>query len=131
MKKKDRQKVLEANRKLKTARLLQIVSALESIRDERELTKSMYFWNPSDCAYGRRCHEKVRNIEIDIKMKDLTIHYKRNYSESCHYVYASDRLWADEAESFTLSDVKKLLAGLEEVIEKRQKRDKKKNALLE
>ena len=112
-------KVLKANEKRRTQTLQGIVAELERISEERELTKAMYFWHPSDHAGGRRLNEKKRNIRIDLEMKELTIHYKRYYEESCKYVYASDDLWADEYKTFTLTDIKKILAGLKEVIDKR------------
>ena len=113
-------KVVKANEKRRTQTLQDIVAELERISEERELTKSMYFWHPADRAGGRRSNEKKRNISIDLEMKELTIHYKRYYEESCKCVYASDELWADEYKSFTIADIKKILTGLKEVIDRRE-----------
>lgn len=119
MKKTQLQQIVEANKKCRTTTLQRYVDDLERITQERERTKGMYFWHPSDSASGRRYNENKRNIGIDIKMKGLTVHYDRNYNESCQYVYASDKLWADEADSFTLSDIKKLVVSFKEIMAKR------------
>ena len=48
--------------------------------------------------------KKRRNLSLDVKLRGLTVHYSRDYTETCHYVYASDNLYCDEADSFTLAD---------------------------
>ena len=121
MKKDQISAIIEANRKIHTDKLKSYVDDLIHIEEERELTKKMYFWNPGMRASERRFHEKRRNICIHVRMKDLTVHYSRDYTETCHHVYASDNLYCDEADSFTLADIKKLTAGFETILEKREK----------
>lgn len=60
--------------------------------------------------------EANRKIHTD-KLKS----YVDDYTETCHYVYASDNLYCDKADSFTLADIKKLTAGFEAILEKREK----------
>ena len=126
MRKSQFKAIIKANEKRRTETLQDFIKRLTKIREERELTKSMYFWHPSDHAGGRRWNEKNRNIAIDCEIKDLHVHYERDYSESCKHVYASDRLWADECSSFTCSDINKIIVGLDEIIEQRNKKKEKK-----
>lgn len=121
MKKDQISAIIEANRKIHTDKLKRYVDDLIRIEEERELTKKMFFWNPGMRASERRFHEKRRNLSLDVKLRGLTVHYSRDYTETCHYVYASDNLYCDEADSFTLADIKKLTAGFEAILEKREK----------
>ncbi len=121
MKKDQITAIIEANKRMSTEKLKSYKDLLESIEEERELTKKMYFWHPGERASERRFHEECRNICIHVRMKSLTVHYSRDYRETCHYVYASDNLYCDEADSFTLADIKKLITGFEGILEKREK----------
>lgn len=97
-------------------------AALGDMIDERELTKSMYFWSPSGSAGGRRWNEKKRNIEITAKLTGCTVHYERSYSESCRYVYASDCIYVyidGDARKVTVADLRKMIDEIDGILDKR------------
>lgn len=122
MKKTEVEAILCANKSKRTTSLVKIIKGLQEIVDERELTRSMHFWSPSKTASGRRYNERRRNFGLHVEMKDLNVHYWRDYSESCKYVYASDRLCSDQYENFNTADAKKIIDGLKRIIKEREKK---------
>lgn len=122
MKREEIKELIQKSKRLRTSRLLEAQATLREMIDERELTKSMYFWSPSGSAGGRRWNEKKRNIEITAKLTGCTVHYERSYSESCRYVYASDYLYINidgENQKVTVADLKKMIAEIDVILEKR------------
>lgn len=115
--------LLENNKKKRTRTLKRIRSILSEIIEERNLTKKMYFWTPNGSASGRRYNETRRNISLETVLGELAVYYSRDYSESCRYVYATDYLTGEmdgETFSLTLADLKKIIAGIDGILERRE-----------
>ena len=119
MRKNQINEVIEKNKRKRSEQLKEYISKMEKLIEERELTKKMYFWEPGKNSSLRKWNESRRRIRIEIKMAGLTVHYSRSYNESCRIVYASDTLFCDEYESFTVADAKKLIAAIEEILQRR------------
>ncbi len=121
MTKKEVAHVVKLNEEAKTETLKEAIATLVEMKEERELTRVMYFWRPYERAKDRRSNEERRNIRLEIKIEGLTVLYCRSYKENCRYVHASDRLWANEYDFFTLRDIGKLIEALSEMLKKRGK----------
>ena len=121
MQKKELDNLMNSMKHQQTRSLTSKKLQLQKIMDERELTKSMYFWNPGGSASSRRYNEKKRNISLSCKLTDsYKVDYKRDYSESCNNVYASDTLTCNDGNiSFTCGDINKIVTRIDEIIEKR------------
>lgn len=118
MQKPDIDKLLKSMETQSATMLQGKASDMQRIIDERQTTKNMYFWHPSSVASGRRYNEQLRNIQIDVALTDdFEIQYTRQYSESCHYVYASDWITDAHGNKLTIRDLKKLIEGISKILE--------------
>lgn len=126
MKKEEIKNLMGTMTRRRTATLAGIKATLIQMKDERRLTKKMYFWPPRGSADGRRAAEAYRNITIDCNLRaGADIEYTRDYEESCRHVYASDDMIMrldGETKKVTTRDLDKIIAAIDEIIARREKR---------
>ena len=124
MVKKEIEQILIENKRMHTDKLEAVKTKLETIIDERNLAKGMFFWTPGTCASDRRNFERIRNICIDTELKGLKVWYHRDYSESCRHVYAYDKItltYNGEERNGSVADLSKIVNGINEILDSRKR----------
>jgi len=129
-----RKEIIEMMETLKhqtTKTLTDARDGLDTLEDERQLTKRMYFWHDfGNASERRRFCARYDCVEIYRLSPHLSIKYRRDVNPSRSYAYASDyiRLLVDGEydRDLTISDVKKLIKAINELLDKREKKTAKK-----
>ena len=105
----------------KTDVLKKRIANLSYLEDERNKTKSMYFWSDFGNASSRRSFTKRYSENYTIPLTaDLSVRYVREVSPSRKYAYASDKLSLSDGNKFTVGDAKKIAARLQMVVDNRR-----------
>ena len=123
MKRNEIIEIIEANKRRRTKTIETWIRAMNSIIDDRDQSKRMWFWSENGNSASRRWKEAQLGRTTSVEMNGLTITYDRDVSMSRQNVYVNETLegkLADGTEiKITVADLRKLIEGYKEIVDKR------------
>lgn len=125
MKKQEIEMIVNSNKRRRSDTLVGIIQSIKRIESDREQTKSMWFWNENGNIGERNSKEDYYYRDNEIKLNGLRIKYYRNISMSRKHVYVDESLIGalpnGEEIKMTVSDLRKICAGLQIIVDDRNK----------
>lgn len=118
MKKNEVLLIKEEMKRTKTTKLQEIISAINDIIDNRQVSRNMWFWSDNGNRYQRQSKEDYYFRDIHLKIGKHLLYYYRHVSMSRKHVYVNEHLDFDGSK-ITVADLNKLIVAFEEIINSR------------